>query len=240
MIDMHCHLLPGVDDGAMTMEESIEMARIAAADGITDIVATPHTYNGLHQISGEKILESVKLLQTELDARNISIRIHPGSEIHLHKDLLFHLEQNHCMTYCNAKKYILLELPSHEIPAEFDQQIDKLKKLKLTPIIAHPERNMVLRKRPDILQNWIEHGVISQLTARSITGQSGGLMQRTAVEFIKNRFVHVIGSDAHNCSGKRPELRSAFEKLAELFSKKETDRFHSNAMAVINGENIQV
>ncbi|HEU4963699.1 MAG TPA: CpsB/CapC family capsule biosynthesis tyrosine phosphatase [Bacilli bacterium] len=235
MIDLHCHILPGLDDGAQTLEDALEMARIAVADGITDIVATPHTRDGVYRNDAEAVLAAVESFQRELEAAEIPLRIHPGAEVHVHVEFVENLLDGNTLTIGNGRKYVLLELPVQSIPRFTDELIYELSVEGITPIIAHPERNVALRENPNRLAEWIEQGAIAQVTAGSLLGKMGERAKKTAELMVQRRLVHVVASDAHNSGRRRPELGEAYRVLASLVDEEEATRYQVNASAVLQG-----
>jgi protein-tyrosine phosphatase len=235
MIDLHCHILPGLDDGAKTYDEAVEMARIAVADGITEIVATPHTQNGLYINRADVILAAVKQFQTILNDRKIQLLLYPGSEVHIYENILEDIRSFRTLTLCNADRYVLLELPVLNIPIFTEMLFSQLRAMRITPIIAHPERNVVIQNNPDLLRKWIlEYGVVTQLTADSIVGVMGSRLQKTAIQMVKHQFVHVIASDAHSLARRRPVLQAAYQRL-HTFVPELVPLFQNNARAILLG-----
>lgn len=240
MIDLHCHILPGLDDGAQTLDEALAMARIAVADGITDIVATPHTHNGLYMNKAEDILQAVSHLQEALNREGIPIRIHPGSEVHIQVELLENILSGETLTYGNHRKYVLLELPTLNLPRFMEQLLYELNVAGITPIIAHPERNLLLRENPELLANWVRHDAIAQLTAGSLLGLLGDRAKKAAEFMVKRRLIHMIASDGHNTVRRRPELVEAYRVVEKLMSKEEVQIYRFNTKAILRGENCTV
>lgn len=240
MIDLHCHILPGLDDGAQTEQEAIEMARRASADGITDIVATPHTYNGIYHTSAAEIEQSVQRLNLLLAEQQIPVRIHPGAEIHLHGELVSHLMTKDSVTVADQGKYVLLELPMLQLPHWTDEILQELSNKNITPIIAHPERNLVLTEKPELLADWIErYGAVAQVTAASLLGTMGKKAKRMARLMVRQRLVHLIASDGHNPWRRPPTIRAAFSYLMRK-EPRQAITFLRNARAVLRGEKCQV
>lgn len=236
MIDIHCHILPGTDDGAQTLEEAVEMARIAWKDGITDIIAAPHTHDGIFLQQPESVLAAVKAFQDVLQKKGILLRIHPGSEVHIHGELIDNLFSFQILSLGNRMKHMLLELPSLHLPLFTEELLRQLISHGITPIIAHPERNEVLRRKPTILGEWITQGVISQITAGSLLGLMGSTAKKSSHDLVKRRMAHVIASDGHNHTNRRAELSKAYELLARLLPAEEVETYRFNAEAILKGE----
>jgi protein-tyrosine phosphatase len=230
MIDIHCHILPGLDDGAQTLEDALDLARIAVADGITDIVATPHTHDGIYRNDASVVLSAVAEFQQMLDAEQIPLRIHPGAEVHLHLELVENLLSNQTLTLGNQRKYLLLEFPSQSVPNFADDMLYELMIAGITPIIAHPERNTVLREDLNLLRKWVEQGALAQVTAGSLTGKLGERAKLAAQRMVQQRLAHLVASDAHNIRNRRPGLSDAYDLVPQ-----EAEMFKYNAWAVLHG-----
>jgi protein-tyrosine phosphatase len=240
MIDMHCHILPGMDDGPGSIEEAVEMARIAVGDGITDIIATPHTHDGVYMQEPERVAAAAEALQLELERRGIPLRIHPGMEVHFHLDMLKHLDKGELLTLAGGTEYLLLELPFQQIPSYATDFIHSLLHAGITPIIAHPERNAILLEKREVLAEWIEMGALAQLTAESLTGRFGKRLKVAAKEMVRQRLVQLIASDAHDPIRRRPFLSEAYHLIAKIDSPEAADLFRANAEAVLRGAACQV
>lgn len=216
MIDLHCHILPGVDDGAKSLEESLLMARRAVEDGIHTIVATPHTLNGIYINSAREVTPKVASLQETLSKKHIKLQLYVGADVHLCPHMLELIESGDAGTINNARKYILLEFPSQVVPPKVKDEIFSLKLNGITPIISHLERNPVIQHNIDILYEFIRMGALCQVTAMSITGDFGGIAMQCAERLLRHRMVHVIASDAHSSKSRPPVLSQAVEAAAEI------------------------
>ncbi|RLB30200.1 MAG: tyrosine protein phosphatase [Deltaproteobacteria bacterium] len=216
MIDLHCHILPGVDDGAKSLEESLLMARRAVEDGIHTIVATPHTLNGIYINSAREVTPKVASLQETLSKNHIKLQLYVGADVHLCPHMLELIESGDAGTINNARKYILLEFPSQVVPPKVKDEIFSLKLNGITPIISHLERNPVIQHNIDILYEFIRMGALCQVTAMSITGDFGGIAMQCAERLLRHRMVHVIASDAHSSESRPPVLSQAVEAAAEI------------------------
>jgi len=216
LIDLHCHILPGVDDGAKSLEESLLMARRAVEDGIHTIVATPHTLNGIYINSAGEVTPKVASLQETLSKNHIKLQLYVGADVHLCPHMLELIESGDAGTINNARKYILLEFPSQVVPPKVKDEIFSLKLNGITPIISHLERNPVIQHNIDILYEFIRMGALCQVTAMSITGDFGGIAMQCAERLLRHRMVHVIASDAHSSESRPPALSQAVEAAAEI------------------------
>jgi len=218
VIDTHCHILPYLDDGPKNLQEALNMARQAVSDGISGVIATPHTHNASYVNSREKVLASTKLLQKQLNLQRIPLKIYPGAEIHIHFDLLDNIRQKKVATLADSHKYLLLELPRFTIPLYTDELLEGLLLNGYLPIIAHPERNVVIQSEPEILDNWLNLGVTTQLTAGSLLGKWGKKIQRLSKLMVKRNQVYLLGSDGHNLNKRKIELKAAYQEIGEINS----------------------
>lgn len=239
MVDIHCHILPGLDDGARDIEESIKMAKMAVNDGITDVIATPHTHNGIYLNCFDTVLESATLLQAELEREKIPLNIHTGAEIHIHAELCANLQQKMLSTQGDTA-YVLVELPSSSIPIFTDKVLSRLVKENFIPIIAHPERNLIIRNNPVLLIGWLRQGIIIQITAGSLLGSWGIKVKEFSRQLIKRGFVQVLASDGHNAAKRRVELDKAYRRLEKWFGFKTLLQLQSNALAILHGDKVEV
>ena len=216
MIDLHCHILPGTDDGAEDIDESLDMARVAAADGIHTLVATPHVGNGVYAPTPENVDDAVAVLQRVLNQHRIPLKIIAGAEMHLRPGLRDLYRSGRGPTIGGNGRFMLLELPVHAVPPGASELIFSFKMDGITPILAHPERNTAIQQDPDILLQLVETGALVQVTAMSVTGAFGSRAGACAARLLKRRLVHVIASDAHDADYRRPALTAAVAAAAEI------------------------
>jgi len=216
MIDIHCHILPDMDDGARSLEESLEMAQRAVEDGIQEMVATPHSLDGVYTHRVEDIVPAVKALQETLSENRLDLKLHPGSDVHLATHMVQRIESREACTINDAGKFILLELPSQMVPNGVKDEIFRLKLNGVTPIITHPERNAVIQHDPDVLYELIQMGALAQVTAMSLTGDFGEFIARTSEILVRHRLIHVIATDAHSAQDRPPVLSGAILKAADI------------------------
>lgn len=213
MVDIHCHLLPSVDDGAQTMEIACAMAEMAVAEGITHVVATPHANSHFRFVP-----ELVRALRGEIQARfQGRLVIATGSDFHLSFDNLQEIRQNPERFTINQKNYLLVEFADFSIPPALDQSLHELQLVGLHPIVTHPERNPLIRAKPERLYGWLRQGCYVQVTAQSLTGKFGSSAQQAAEEWLKAGLVHFIASDAHNVTSRPLKLKEAFDHVAQAY-----------------------
>ena len=216
MIDIHSHIIPGVDDGAASWEEAVRMCRMAEQDGINVLVATPHVFNGMES-NGHHFEDALYQLRRRLDEEEIELEILLGAEVHCCPDLPNLLEQEISLTLNGNGRYFLLEFPHSIVPPNSDQLIFQLLTKNLIPIIVHPERNTYLQNHLDLLADFVKQGALCQITAMSVTGDFGLKAEECAHKLLKRNLVHMIASDAHNEATRKPLLSKARENIRKNF-----------------------
>lgn len=238
MIDIHCHILPGVDDGPQLENQFVKMAGDAVRNGITDVIATPHHFNGKYENKKYDIIERVSWANRKLEEEKLPLTIHPGQELRIHREIFFSIQLDEVMTYGHQGKYLLLELPANEIPDYCDEIIYELQIEGIVPIIAHPERNKVFWEEPDRLYDLVEAGALAQITAGSILGHFGRKVKNHSGRLIEHDLIHFVASDAHNLSSRGFYLQEAYIALRRKFGKEIVEFFQGNAMRLLRGEEI--
>jgi protein-tyrosine phosphatase len=229
MVDIHCHILPGIDDGPAELSESLEMAEIAVADGITRIVATPHVKGDVH--SPEFLAERVRQFNEKLQRIFIPLQILKGA------DVSYLIPPAVLPSYTiNDGPYFLLEFPHSHLPQNADEIVFRIQLSGLRPIITHPERNPSIIRDPDLLFRLIDAGCLVQVTAGSLTGDFGTDARNCALYLLKKRQVHFLATDAHSATHRRPVLSAAVKEAAALIgSQAALDLVTINPAAVIAG-----
>ena len=215
MIDMHTHILYGVDDGPQPIEGTLQMLKAAVEDGITDLIVTPHAYHPKYNVKRDAIQRQIKELTDIVKTLAYPLRLHTGQEIHLHEHLIENILSGDAITLAMSR-YLLLEMPFYTVPAYTFPIIQTLIENGYTPIIAHPEKNRAIAENPRILKQLIQQGALTQITAGSLTGHFGRHVQKNALQFVQANLIHCYGSDAHNVSS-RPFL---FSKGLDVLEKK--------------------
>ncbi|WP_459501930.1 tyrosine-protein phosphatase [Bacillus sp. C1] len=238
MIDLHCHILPGVDDGAQSMEDSIAMARAACKEGIHTIVATPHHQNGVYINPAESVLHQVKQLNNRLKEEEIHLTILPGQEIRLYGGLLEDYQLGEILTLNCTDVYTTIEFPANHVPRYAEKMLYELRVRGITPIIVHPERNTEIIERPELLYKLVHQGALTQITAGSVTGKFGKKIKKFTMQLIEHQLTHVIASDAHNTSSRSFHLQLAYETVEKTFGSSTLYYFKENPYSLIGGKMI--
>ncbi len=214
MIDLHCHLLPGIDDGAPDEATALAMARIAVADGIRTAACTPHIYPGLFENDAAGIAARVVDLRRRLEEEGIALALTTGADAHLTPELLSRLQAGTAPTLAGGR-YFLLEPPHTVAPPRFAEAVFDFVNAGFVPVITHPERLTWIRKHYDVFAALVKSGAWMQVTAGSLTGRFGAVARQVAERMLDDGLVHVLGTDAHSARHRAPLLaegRAAAEK----------------------------
>lgn len=238
MIDLHCHILPGIDDGAENIEASIAMAEKAISQGITHILCTPHHNNGRYENPKDSVIHSVSLLQDELDKRNLNLTLLEGQEVRITGDLINEINQDRILFTDLDDTYILIEFPTMDIPAYTEQIFFELRALGKIPVIVHPERNAKFREDPNLLIPFLEMGCLAQLTAPSIVGTFGKSIRKTALDMVKYNLVQMVASDAHGVKKRTFYMKEAYQIIEKEFGKEKVEQMMQVNKDLINGDKI--
>jgi protein-tyrosine phosphatase len=232
MVDIHCHILPGMDDGAETMEQAVEMAEMAIADGITHVVGTPHA-NAEYPFDPAIIRQRRDELQERIGNR---LTLATGCDFHLSFENIQDLRADPAKYTINQKNYLLVEFADFSIPPGTDDTLHQLLLLGVSPIITHPERNRLIRAKPEMLRQWLRQGCYVQITAQSLLGGFGESAQKQAEQWLEQDMVHFFASDGHNTAKRPPRLRQAFEAVAEKRGEEVARAlFFDNPLAALEG-----
>jgi protein-tyrosine phosphatase len=239
MIDIHSHIMPDIDDGARTVEEAVEMARIAFEDGIEYMVSTPHMFNGLSDNpQPSEILDRVAALNEAIGSQGLKIL--PGNEVHISHEIVEQARSNR-VTKINRRNYMLVEFPQLTVPVGADELFYKLLLQGVRPILVHPERNGQIQNRPAMVQRFIERGVFIQVTAMSVTGEFGPGAKACADALLRHNCVHFLATDAHRTKSRPPILSKGRDAAAAIIgAERAAALVEANPRAVINGEALQV
>lgn len=232
MVDIHCHLLPGLDDGAESMAMSLKMTEMAIADGVTRVIATPHSSNAFPFVP-----ENVRARRDELQSLvGPRLAISTGCDFHLSFENLEALRANRKCFTLNQTEYLLIEFDDFAIPASVEDTLHQIRLLGLQPIITHPERNALIRSQWDRFFGWLRQGCLVQVTAQSLTGGFGRRAQQATEFLLDSNAIHFIASDAHNDTSRPLRLKPAFDLLAEgKGAELASALFEKNPRAVFEG-----
>jgi protein-tyrosine phosphatase len=215
MIDFHSHIINGIDDGAKTLEMSLQMLKNAEDEGVEYICATPHFITEEFEISSEKYTEKLDELVLASREENFSIKILAGLEIYMHPSLP-KLYKEKKIWGINGSEYILVELPMGQYPIYTEDIFYELMLLGAKPILAHPERNYKIMNNHDLVINLIKQGVLMQTNVGSLLGDYGKTVKKTAQEFVKGNMIHILGSDGHNITSRKTRLKAGYEVVKKI------------------------
>jgi len=232
MIDIHCHILPFIDDGADSLEEALRLARQAEESGIHTVIATPHHHARGFVTNRLQINEDIERFNRALSEHAISLQVRAGQEIRVYDQLLEELEQGKLQPL-NDSRYILIEFPSSKIPSSVDELFHELRLLNMIPIIAHPERNSVLLNNQNRLAQLVADGALAQLTSSSIAGKLSRKLQKQSIAMCKAGLIHFIASDAHHAKHRPFDLKEGYIMVKKYLGDEFVHYYQANAEHVI-------
>ncbi|MDQ5988214.1 MAG: Tyrosine-protein phosphatase YwqE [Syntrophus sp. SKADARSKE-3] len=241
MIDLHSHILPNLDDGASDWAQALAMARAAAADGITDVVCTPHWVPGKYDNTRSMILERMDEYRTHLAKAGIHLRLHPGAELRLDFTLPARIKSGELLTIGDGGIYVLIELPDGALPEHLEEFFWELELQRIKPIFSHVERNAVLHQDPSRLCRWVEMGYLVQVTAASLAGGFTKEIRGFVQLLLEHRMVHILASDSHGLRTRAPNLSEGLAVAGEIIGIKAAKRMVSDIPAcVLRGETVNI
>jgi len=235
MVDIHCHILPGIDDGSQSWEMTAEMCRLAGEDGITHIVATPHA-NHRYPYQRERYTEMLGQLRDSADGR---LTFSLGCDFHFsYENVRDALEHPQRYTI-GETQYLLIEFSDYGIPPSVKDDVFTLRSRGIIPIITHPERNQVLLKKPDAVLALVEHGCLVQVTANAVTGAWGKASQKMVQWLLERDAIHLVASDAHDTVRRKPILSEARHAIAKLANAEVAELLvNYNPAAIVEGKSL--
>ncbi len=235
MVDLHCHILPGLDDGPDTMEESIAMAESAIADGITHVVATPHS-NSKYFFDISYVRELRDQLQAKIGGR---LKIATGCDFHLNPENLESLRKEPRHFCVNQREFLLVEFNEFSIPPAMDHTLHEIQLAGVQPVITHPERNGILRAHPERLKKWVRRGCFAQVTGGALTGGFSAGSQEDALRWIGEGLIHFVASDAHNSRSRPLRLQPAYNAVVDRFGQEKARAlFQDNPLSAFEGREL--
>jgi len=237
MVDIHSHILPEVDDGSHSLDESLEMCRASADDGVGVMVATPHAHDGMHKTHDPAFLrQKVDELNRQLGGRP---KIVLGCELRFTHEIVKQICETQTAPTIAGGPYVLVEFPHAVVPAGSERPLFELMRNQITPIIAHPERNVMLMSEPQRFYDLVSMGVLGQIDTGSIRGQFGKKAQHAARVMLENGLIHFIASDCHNTRNRLAGLSAAVTAAAEIVGEEYSKAIaHDNPAAVVEGKPI--
>ncbi len=241
VIDMHSHILPGLDDGAADWVQAIAMARVAVNDGITEMVCTPHWILGRYENDRETVLGRFAEFEERLAAEKIPLRIHTGMELRIDASIPDRLKTGELLTLDNGGVYVLLELPDENIPSNLHEFFGNLQISGYRPILSHVERNPIFLENPRRLFNLVEKGILTQVTAASLLEGFVEEIREFAFFLVEHRLVHMVVTDTHSLRMRRPQLSGACSVIEKLTGPETVTRMVSETPGqILRGEQVPV
>lgn len=240
MVDLHCHLLPGIDDGSKSMAISLRLAREATENGVIHALLTPHHMNGRYVNHKQDVIRETAEFQKQLQEHDIPLTVFPGQEVRINGNLLEALDNDDILFADEGGRYLMLEFPDDDVPHYTNRMIFNLQQRGIIPVIVHPERNTMIMSKPELLYGLLEKGCLSQITASSYVGTFGKKVENFSRQLIEAGQGYVFASDAHDLPGRKYEMRQAFDKLRREFGQGLADQYQLNARSIINGESVHL
>jgi len=214
MIDLHCHMLPGIDDGAPDREVALAMARCAVKDGITTVACTPHIYPGMYENTRAGIALAIEAFQQVLAEEGIELKLVIGADTHLAPDLVGSIREGRVPTLNNTR-YLLLEPPHHSVPPRFAESVFQIRSSGIIPVITHPERLSWIETHYQVFESLVQAGAWMQITAGSLTGRFGKRPQYWGEKMLDEGMVHILATDSHHIDQRPPLLGEGREAAAK-------------------------
>lgn len=239
MVDLHCHILPGIDDGSKDIEETLEMARIAVSEGVHHIICTPHYIQYSDYYNKKQVEALVDEMNERLNEEGISLTLSAGHEVYMTPDLPKLVQEGEVSTLNNTQ-YLLVEFPMNDIPLYAEDVFYELRLMGLTPVLAHPERYPMIIENPNLLLKFLNLGVLCQANVGSIRGFFGERVQETVFKLIEHHMIHFIATDAHTPRNRSPKVQKALEAVTKLDATLAQELFIENPLKVYQNELIEL
>ena len=241
MIDMHSHILPGLDDGAADWDQALAMARVAVNDGITEMVCTPHWVPGKYENDRETVLRRFAEFEKLLEDQRIPLTIHSGTELRIDISIPERLKDGRLLTLNNGSGYVLLELPDETMPENLHEFFWNLQLAGYRPILSHVERNTYFLENPHRLLHWVENWILTQITAASLLEGFAEEIREFALFLVKHRLVHMLVTDTHSLNMRKPQLSGARRAIENLEGPETATRMVCDTpRQILRGEHVPV
>jgi protein-tyrosine phosphatase len=242
MIDIHCHLLPGIDDGPATLEAAMALAAALVEDGVTQVVCTPHVFPGRFENRRSSIAEEFLRLSQLVQQAGLPLELLWAGEVRLTPEVLdlLPLQELPFLGQAAGMKTLLLEMPDGQVPLGAEQFVRRLMNAGIRPVIAHPERNRMVMDKPERMQPLVDEGCALQLTAGSLVGDFGVRAETAARELLDQGWVQAVASDAHNLGGRKPRMKAAAQWLVRNYGQETALRLTTFGPGSLCGDNLGV
>ncbi len=235
-VDIHCHLLPGLDDGPAGWDEAVALAETLAAEGLSTVVATPHQLGIFSATHGDAIREQAGKLQKLLTERDIPLRVLPGAEIRVEARLMPRVQSGRLLSLADHRRHVLVEMPA-EVFLPLDRLLAELAAADMVAVLAHPERNRGAWMEPERLEALVDRGCLLQVTAGSLTGVLGEQVRSFSEFLVRQGLVHFVATDAHFPGPLCSSPRAALRRVADLVGEERAEElFHTNPARVAAGQ----
>ena len=240
MIDFHSHILPNIDDGARSIEETEKLIEEAEEVGFETIISTSHYIENYYEADVEKRKGIIEQLNENLEQEERKIRIHLGNEVYFTENIKKLLKDNQ-ITTIEGTKYLLFEMPLNAKPLNLYDVVYDMLQLKLKPILAHPERYSFIQENPNIIKELIETGVLMQANYGSIVGQYGQKAQIIVKKLLENDMIHFLGSDVHRSETIYPQIPKMLNEIEKIVGEEKLEKLTTiNAESVLEDEEIEI
>lgn len=240
MIDIHSHILPNIDDGARSVEETFELIKEAEEAGFEAIVSTSHYMEGYYETDVPEREIWINIIHQKLQEKNKNIKLYLGNEIYLTENMISLLEEGKASTI-NDTSYVLFEMPLNVEPFNLYNMIYEMMQQKIVPILAHPERYTFVQQDPELIYDLIEKGVLMQANYASITGYYGKKAQMIVKKLLENNMIHFLGSDVHRVGTIYPKIPEILEQLATIIGEEKLEELTtSNPKLVLQNKRIDI
>lgn len=240
MVDLHTHILPNIDDGSRSIEETFNLIKEAEEAGFEDIILTSHYMEGYYETDAKEREVWLKAISQNLDAKNIKANLYLGNEIYISENIIKLLEQEKAITLNNTS-YVLFEMPLNAEPLNLYDVIYQMQQCKIVPILAHPERYSFVQSEPELIYDLIQKGILMQANYGSIIGQYGTKAQVMVKKFLENNMIHFLGSDVHRQNTIYPKIPQILIELEKIIGKQKLDELTiMNPGLVLNNKKIEI